>query len=109
VKDKQYEYAIEMDLQGLAVAPDLVWAHKELRLVSLQRKALGGKSRPIVERLKAQLFACGTIERMLAFERLLCYDPGNADFMVKIGEAAHAAGAASVVAWIAELLNTARS
>ena len=39
----QYDYAIELFLQGLGYDPDDPDVHKELRKISLTRKATGGK------------------------------------------------------------------
>jgi len=38
-----YDYAIELYLLGLGLDPDSVEAHRELREVSLRRRAAGGK------------------------------------------------------------------
>ena len=39
----QYEYAIEMYIQGLTIDPEAVSAHQALREISMRRKASGGK------------------------------------------------------------------
>ncbi len=39
-----FEYAIEMFLQGFSLDPDATDAHQQLRDISLKRKASGGKT-----------------------------------------------------------------
>src|SRR5689334_2968987 len=48
----QFEYAIEMFLQGLSIDPEAVDAHKDLRQIALKRKASNGKSLGMLERMK---------------------------------------------------------
>ena len=47
-----YEYAIEMYLQGLAIDPEAVDAHQTLREISLKRKASGGKPLGMFQAMK---------------------------------------------------------
>src|SRR5437660_6255334 len=47
----QFEYAIEMFLQGLTIDPEAVDAHKDLRTIALKRKASGGKALGMLERM----------------------------------------------------------
>ena len=47
-----YEFAIEMYIQGLSVDPENVEAHQLLRKISLKRKASGGKDMGMMDRMK---------------------------------------------------------
>ncbi|CAN5366637.1 hypothetical protein BH09PLA1_BH09PLA1_35010 [soil metagenome] len=98
------EYSIEMYLQGLNIAPDLVAIHRKLRQVCLQRTSSGGKSLGMYEVMKLQAVRRGPIDRMLAREKLLCYEPGNVDYMIAFCEAAHDAGAFATEKWVRELI-----
>src|ERR671916_696086 len=48
----QYDYSVEMFIQGLTLDPENVEAHMELRDISLRRKASGGKALGMMERMK---------------------------------------------------------
>src|SRR5436853_132323 len=73
----QYDYSIEMFLQGLTIDPEAVEAHGTLRDISLKRKASGGKKLGMFENMK--LLRSGKDEKvnMLNAEKALAYDPGN--------------------------------
>src|SRR5205085_2221578 len=47
-----FDYAIEMYLQGLALDPEAVEAHQTLRDISLKRKASGGKTMGMMALMK---------------------------------------------------------
>ena len=72
-----YEYAIEMYLQGLNQDPDNKDAHQELRNIALKRKVSGGKSLGMLEAMKLKRPSKDDKQNMLAFEKLLAFDPGN--------------------------------
>ena len=72
-----YEYAIEMYLQGLNIDPENIDAHQALREISLKRKASGGKDMGMFDKMKVKTNNADDKENMLDAEKLLAYDPGN--------------------------------
>lgn len=104
-----YEYAIEMYMQGLRVDPENVEAHQQLRDISLKRKASGGKA---LGMLKAMGFKKPTKDEkqaLLNAETLLSYDPGNTDFMLAVFEAAFKGGFYDTAMWIGPILQKANT
>src|SRR5688572_3230484 len=77
----QFEYAIEMYLQGLSIDPENVEAHQFLRDISFRRKAGGGKAMGMLEKMKIKS-SKEEKQSMLNCEKLLAYDPGNTDHML---------------------------
>src|SRR5258706_15950383 len=72
-----YEYAIDMMLQGLAVDPDARAAHQALRDIAMKRKAGGGKALGMMEKMKIKRPTRGEKQNMLNAEKLLSYEPGS--------------------------------
>jgi tetratricopeptide (TPR) repeat protein len=99
-----YEYAIEMYLQGLAIDPESVEAHQTLRDISLRRKASGGKKLGMFESMKLKSSGKDDKQNMLNYEKLLGYDPGNTDHMVGVLQSAQKAGFYDTVLWIGPIL-----
>lgn len=99
----QYDYAIELFLQGLRYDPDQVDVHKELRKISLTRKATGGKP---LSKLKAMGLkrTSDPKESMLNAEMLLAYDPGNIQHMIAVAKAAQKGEFRGTALWIGPLL-----
>lgn len=104
-----YEYAIEMYLQGLNVDPDSVEAHQTLRDISLKRKASGGKSIGFMDGMKLKRPTKDDKQNLLNNEKLLAYDPGNTDYMVGILQNALRAGFFDTVMWIGPILQKANA
>ena len=104
-----FDYAIEMYLQGLNIDPDSVEAHKTLREYSLKRKASGGKSLGMMEAMRLKRGAKDEKQAMLNAEKLLAYDPGNTDAMLTLMQAAHRGGYYDTVLWIGPILKTANT
>jgi tetratricopeptide (TPR) repeat protein len=102
-----YEYGIEMYLQGLNIDPEEVEAHKKLREVSLMRKASGGKPLGMLEAMKLRRPSKDDKANMLNFEKLLSYDPSNTDHMLGMMQNAHRAGCYETVMWIGPIMLTA--
>ena len=103
-----YDYAIEMYLQGLAIDPDSKSAHQSLRDISMKRKASGGKDLGIFEKMKLKSAKTrDDLEAMLKAERLLSYDPGNTDNMLRLIKSAHKAGFYDTVLWMGPILQKA--
>ena len=101
-----YEYAIDMYIQGLSIDPENVEAHQTLRDISLKRKAGGGKKMGAFEQVK-QIKAKDQKQAMLNAEKLLAYDPGNTDHMLKLLQNAQKAGFYDTVIWIGLILQRA--
>jgi tetratricopeptide (TPR) repeat protein len=99
-----FDYAIEMYLQGLRLDPDSVPAHRELRNISLKRKASGGKAIGMFDAMKLKKVSKDDKENLLNSEKLLSFDPGNMDHMLSIAQNALRAGYFDSVLWIGEVL-----
>jgi tetratricopeptide (TPR) repeat protein len=104
-----YEYAIEMYLQGLAIDPENIAAHQAMREISLKRKASGGKDLGFLEKMKLRKPSKDDKSAMLTAEKMLAYDPGNTDPMVTILQCAHRAGYFDTALWIGPILERANS
>jgi tetratricopeptide (TPR) repeat protein len=98
-----FEYAIEMYIQGLSYDPENVDAHQALRDISLKRKASGGKDMGMVAQWKLPK-AKEDKQAMLNGEQLLAYAPGNTDRMLTVMQSAYRAGCYDTVLWIAPIL-----
>jgi hypothetical protein len=96
-----FDYGIEMFLQGLALDPDAVEAHQEMRDISLKRKASGGKAMGWIAAMKAKRSSGGDDKtNMLNAEKQLAYEPGNTDHMQAILQSAYRGGFYDTVMWI---------
>ena len=95
-----YEYAIEMFLQGLAIDPDSRDAHQQLREISFKRKAMGGKDLGMMEKMKLKRPSKDDKQNMLNAEKLLAYSPGDVDAMESLLTNAHRGGYYDTVLWI---------
>ena len=102
-----YDYAIEMFLQGLSLDPDDVGAHQELRDISFRRTASGGKGTGMFGAMKLKRSTRDDKQNMLNAEKLLAYDPGNTDHMQSMMQCAHKAGYYDTVLWIGPILQKA--
>lgn len=98
-----YDYSIELYIQGLRLDPDNVDAHQRLRRIALERKARGGRDMGVLEKSNL-LAATRGISPMLAAEKLLAYSPGDRDRMVEFFTAAQAGGFAATSAWFGAIL-----
>jgi hypothetical protein len=101
-----FEYAIEMYIQGLNVDPENIEAHQALRDISLRRTASGGKDMSMMEKMKLPK-AREEKQEMLNAEKLLAYMPGDVSRMQALLDAAHRAGMSQTAAWIAAILRRA--
>lgn len=99
-----YDYAIELYLNGFKSDPDAVAAHQELRDISMRRKASGGKGMKMFDAMRLKKNTKDDRENLLNMEKLLAYDPGNSDHMLGIAESAKKAGYYDTVNWIAPIL-----
>ena len=103
----QFDFAIEMFIQGLEIAPHRVDAHRELRNVSLERKVNGGQAMGLFATMKLKRQTKNHKHNMLMAEKLLSYDPGNTDHMLSLLQNAAKAGLLDVVDWIEPILRKA--
>lgn len=102
-----FEYAIEMYIQGLNVDPENTEAHQALREISLKRKASGGKDLGMVAKMKLGPKKGDEKTTMLNAEKLLSYDPGNTDRMEQVFKSAYRAGFYDTCLWIGPILQRA--
>jgi tetratricopeptide (TPR) repeat protein len=98
-----FEYSIEMYLQGLAIDPEAVDAHQQLREISLKRMASGGKALGMLQAMKLKS-GKDEKEAMLNAEKLLAYQPGNTDHMLSLLTNAEKGGFYDTVLWIGPIL-----
>src|SRR4030095_9872117 len=95
----QFEFAIEMYLQGLNIDPENKEAHQSLREFSLKRKASGGKDLGMFEKMKLKKSSKEDKENLLNAEKLLAYNPGDTPTMLALAVAAHRAGFYDTAMW----------
>jgi tetratricopeptide (TPR) repeat protein len=104
-----WEYAIEMFIQGLTIDADSVEAHKLLRDISMKRKASGGKTIGFGEGWKLKRPTKDDKQNMLNNEKLLAYEPGNTDYMIGILQNAFRAGFFDSALWVGPILQKANA
>src|SRR3954453_11641604 len=97
-----FDYAIEMYLQGLAIDPEAVAAHQTLRDISMKRKASGGKKLGMMDAFKLRS-AKDDKQGLLNSEKLLAYDPGDIGHMMNLIENAVKGGFWDTVIWMGNL------
>jgi tetratricopeptide (TPR) repeat protein len=102
----QYDYAIELFLGGLNLDPEAVDAHKALRDLSLRRKASGGKSLGMFDKMKIKS-SKDDKQNMLNAEKLLAFDPGERSYMADLFQNAIRTGCFDTAMWIGPVLLTA--
>ena len=100
----QFDYAIEMFIQGLTLDPEDLEQHKLLRELSLKRKVSGGKPMGMFDRRKYSTSTKDDKLNMLNAERLLAFDPGETSHMVIFAQSAFRGGFYDTALWIADLL-----
>lgn len=104
-----YDYSIEMFLQGLSLDPEAVEAHQALRDISLKRKASGGKALGMLSSMGLKKALKDDKQSMLNAEKLLAYDPGETNHMTTLLQSAFRAGFWDTVMWIGPILRKAES
>ncbi len=101
---KNYDYAIEMYLDGLRRSPDaLEEGHLPLCELGLQRRGRGGKKPSMVERMK-RLRGKTPLEQMLNAEYLFAKDPDHTPYAEAMLKAAVDGGYHKTAHWIANLI-----
>jgi tetratricopeptide (TPR) repeat protein len=99
-----FEYAIDMYLQGLRYAPDaLKEGHLPLCELALHRQGAGGKKPTMVERMK-RMRGRTPLEQMLNAEYLFAKDPDHLAHAEAMLKAAVAGGYTKTANWIANLI-----
>jgi len=99
-----YDYSIEMYIQGLNIDPENTDAHAALREMSLKRKVSGGKAMGMWDAMKLKKPTKDDKLNMLNAEKLLGYDPGNTDHMLTLFQSAHREGCYDTCIWIGKIL-----
>ncbi len=100
----QHDYAIEMYMSGLRLAPDDIEAHTALRKIALQRKLAGGKPIGSIKAMGLKRTGKDPAENFLNARQLLANDPGNTSYMELFAKAAAKLRLNSVVTWIGPML-----
>ncbi|MHC4337352.1 MAG: hypothetical protein ACYSTG_05305 [Planctomycetota bacterium] len=99
-----FDYAIDMYLEGLRHAPDAVHeGHCELYELALHRKSKGGKKPSMMERVK-RLRGKNHLEQMLNAEYLFAKDPDHLAYAGAMLKAAIAGKCIETGKWVADLL-----
>ena len=98
-----FDYAIDMYIEGLQRAPDALEGHKPLRHNALIRQAKGGKKPSVIDKMRHSR-GKNPLENMLNAEYLLAKDPDNLTYAEQMLKAAVAGGFKKTVLWIADLI-----
>jgi tetratricopeptide (TPR) repeat protein len=101
---KQYDFAIDMYLDGLSRAPDaLEEGHLPLCELGLQRRGRGGKKPTMMDKVK-RMRGKTALERMLNAEYLFVKDPENLAYAEAMLKAAVEGEFTKTAHWIANLI-----
>ena len=101
---KNYDYAVDMYLEGLQRAPDaLEEGHLPLCELGLQRRGKGSKKPSMVERVK-RMRGKNPLEQMLNAEYLFAKDPDHLPYAEAMLKAAVEGGYTKTAHWIANLI-----
>jgi len=101
---KNYDYAIDMYLQGLRYAPDaVIEGHLPLAELAQQRQSAGCKKPSMIERVK-RLGGKTPLEQMLNAEYLYTKDPDHLPYAEVMLKAAIAGGYNKTAGWIANVI-----
>jgi hypothetical protein len=102
----QYDYAIELYLDGLSFWPEAINAgHKALREIALRRQAASGKKSGFGDGSKYKKASSKhPKDAMLKAEYLLSKDPANQSHMTDMVKAAVDAGYLQTARWMADML-----
>jgi tetratricopeptide (TPR) repeat protein len=102
--NNQYDYAIDMYLEGLARAPEaLEEGHLPLCELGLHRRGKGGKRPSMMEKVK-RMRGKTSLEQMLNAEYLFAKDPDNLSHAEAMLRAAVDGGYHKTAHWIANLI-----
>ncbi len=99
-----FDYAIDMYLEGLHWAPDAVEdGHIPLRRIALIRQGKGGKKPSVINKMKRRGGKC-PLDEMLNAEYLLAKDPDHLPYAEAMLKACVAGGYRRTADWIAQLV-----
>ena len=99
-----FDYAIDMYLQGLRYAPDaLMEGHLPLCELGLQRRGKGGKKSSMMDKVR-RLRGRTPLEQMLNAEYLFVNNPDHLPYAEAMLKAAVAGGYVKTAGWIANLI-----
>lgn len=99
-----FDYAIELYLEGLRLSPDaLEDGHAALRRLGLIRQGKGGKRPSMVEKMK-HLKGKTPLEKMLNAEYLMAKDPDHLPYAEELLRAAVEGGNIRTAEWIAHII-----
>jgi hypothetical protein len=102
---REYEYAIECFLTGLAYWPEAVEeGHMPLRSLAIQRQQVGGKKPGLMDGLKKSMTGKDAKQAMFNAEHLLSLDPANAGYAEGVLRNAIKLGYLETVKWVAPLV-----
>lgn len=100
-----YDYAIDMYLEGLRNAPDATKAgHIKLRELGMKRAEKNGKKPSMMEKVKALKSKKDPLDQMLSAEMLLAKDPMNIDYAESMLKAAIEGQWGQTSLWIADII-----
>ncbi len=103
-KTNNFDYAVDMYIEGLACAPDALHSgHIALRQLALLRQVKGGKKPSVMEKVK-RLTGKTPLEQMLNAEYLFSKDPDHLPYAEALLKAATAGGYEKTTQWIADLI-----
>lgn len=101
---REYDYAIECYITGLATWPEAVEeAHMPLRSLAVQRMQAGGKKPGMMDSFRKPTGGKDFKQAMLNAEHLLAMDPDNGKYMDALLRNAAKAGYVEAVKWVAPL------
>jgi hypothetical protein len=103
---ENFEYAIEVYIAGLGIAPDSLNVIRELRDVGLVRKARGGKDMGMFDRMKLPR-ANDCKQKLLNGLNLMAYNPGDVTRLITVARASSECGYKDVAEWAANLIEAA--
>jgi tetratricopeptide (TPR) repeat protein len=99
-----FDYAIEMYLEGLRCMPDAVQqGHIPLHRLALMRQSKGGKKPSMMEKVK-YMRGKTALDQMLNAEYLFAKDPDHLPYIEAILKAASAGGYKDTIKWVADML-----
>ncbi len=100
-----FDYAIEMYIEGLQCAPDEVQdGHIKLYELAIQRQSKGGKKPSMMEKVKQLRGGKTPLEQMLNAEYLFAKDPAHMPYAEAMLKAAVTGGYKKTAGWIADLV-----
>jgi tetratricopeptide (TPR) repeat protein len=99
---REYDYAIECYITGLAYWPEAVEeGHMPLRSLAIQRQQVGGKKPGLMEGLKRSMTGKDAKQGLFNAEHLLSMDPQNGSYAVGMLRNAIKAGFLETAKWVA--------